>query len=158
MGSQGPKGDKGDQGEQGLPGSITSVTQVYTVPEQTRDNSRQAIPGGSLTALVPVTQLYLPTGDFVLNANIDLATTLPIGQQYTCQLKVANQTDPVDSLPIIYGVQTRLNLGGAVHLYAPAQVTLSCGSDSPARLLKARLTALQVDHINTAITGMSGSN
>jgi hypothetical protein len=103
---------------------------------------------------VPVVQLYLPNGDFVLNANVDLAPTLPIAQQYTCQIKVANQPDPVDSLPIIYGVQARLNLGGAVHLYTPAQVTLSCGADAPARLLKVRLTALHVDRINQAITGM----
>jgi hypothetical protein len=141
-----------------LPGSITSVTQIYTGTDQTTDNARQTIPGGSLTNLVLVTQFYLPNGDFVLNANVDLAATLPIGQQYTCQLKVANQTDPVDSLPFIYGLQTRLSLGGAVHLYTPAQVTLSCGSDAPARLLKARLNALHVDHINPAITGISGSN
>jgi hypothetical protein len=161
MGLQGPKGDKGDKGEQGepgTPGSVTFVTEIYTGAEQTSDNTRHTIPGGSLAALVPVTQFYLPNGDFVLDANIDLAATLPIGQQYTCQLKVANQTDPVDSLPVIYGVQTRLHLAGVVHLYSAALVTLSCGSDAPARLLKGRLHALHVDRINPSITGTPGSN
>ena len=140
MGMQGQKGDKGEQGEQGLPGSITSLFQVYTGPEQTSDNTQKTISGGSLTALVPVIQFYLQNGDYVLNANVDLAPTLPIGQQYTCQLKVANQTEPVDSLPILYALQTRVSLGGAVHLFSPTQVTLSCGSDAPARLLKAGCT------------------
>jgi hypothetical protein len=151
------QGPKGEQGERREPGSYTWATQIYT-GDQTNDNERRTIPGGSLTALVPVTQLYLPAGDFILNANVDLAPTLPIGQQYTCQLKVATQTDPIDSLPILYAGQTRLNLGGGVHLYMPAMVTLSCGADAPARLLKARLNALHVDQINMATAGMSGSN
>src|SRR5262249_30516974 len=127
MGSQGSKGDKGEQGESGSPGSVTYLTQVYTAPDQTNANS-QTIPGGSLTTLVPVTQFYVPSGDYFLNADIDVAATLPIGQQYTCQLRVANQTDPVDSLPILYGMQTRLHLSGALHFYSTAQLTLSCGS------------------------------
>ncbi len=118
---KGPRGDKGDQGEPGLPGSITSVIQVSVGGDNgSSNNTRQILPGASLTVLVPVVQFYLSNGDFVLNAYIDLAPTLPIAQQYTCQLKVANLTGPVDSLPIIYGLQARLNLGGAVHLSTPA--------------------------------------
>jgi hypothetical protein len=166
QGPRGDKGEKGDQGEPGQPGSSTAVTQVHISADKTANNTannpvintRQTIPGGSLTALVPVVNLFLPSGDFVLNATIDLAPTLPIAQQYTCQLKVANVPDPVDALPIIYGVQTRLSLGGALHLYTPAQVTLSCGSDAPSNVLRARLNALHVDRIDPAVTGLANMN
>jgi hypothetical protein len=39
---------------------------------------------------------------------------------------MATQNDPVDSLPIIYGIQTRLQLGGVAHLDTPDQLTLNC--------------------------------
>jgi hypothetical protein len=119
----------------------------------TTGNGRQTLPGASLTALVPVVQVYLPNGDYVLNANIDVAPTLPTAQQYTCELTVANQVDPVDDLPIMYALQTRLSLNTAVHLYIPSKVTVSCGSDAPALVLKARLTALRIDHIDPAVGG-----
>lgn len=139
---------------------MISATQVYIGPERSNgfdraSDTRQTIPGGSLTALVPVAQVDLPTGDYVLTANIDLGPTLPIAQQYTCQLKMANQTDPVDSLPIIYGLQTRLSLSGVVRVGSPAPLVLSCGSDGPARLLKGRLNVLHVDQINPTITGVA---
>jgi hypothetical protein len=102
---------------------------------------------------VLVVELRLPAGDFLLNATVDLANTIPIAQQYTCQLKVADTVEPIDYTPIIYGLQTRLSLSGTVHIYVPTQVTVSCGSDAPARVLKGRLTALQVDHITAALSG-----
>jgi hypothetical protein len=61
------------------------------------------------------------------------------------------RSDPVDSLPIIYGVQTRLNAAAAVHLYTPAQVTLSCGSDAPARKMDVRLIAATAGDLENAI-------
>ena len=76
-------------------------------------------------------------------------STLPIAQQYTCQLKIANVFEPMDSLPIIYGAQTRLTLSGAVHLDMPSQVVVTCGSDAPAKLLKVRFNALHVDRMNS---------
>jgi hypothetical protein len=150
---QGPKGEKGEQGEAGRPGSIL-VSQALVGPETASLNTPLSIPGGSLTTLVPVAQFWLQNGDYVVNANVDLGSTLPIGQQYTCQLTAPIQTDPIDSLPIIYGLQTRLSLSGTVRLQSPTLLTLSCGSDAPARLLKARITVLHVDQINPAMMGM----
>jgi hypothetical protein len=97
--------------------------------------------------------VYLSSGDYVLNANVDVMPTLPTAQQYTCELTVANQVEPVDDLPIMYALQTRLTLSAAVHLYIPSKVTLSCGSDATALVLKARLTALRIDRIDPAVVG-----
>ena len=164
QGLQGAKGDIGDKGEKGEPGSNTSVMQRFVgqgktggqtggLGGQTTNNGRQTLPGASLTALVPVANMYLPAGDYVLNANVDVAPTLPTAQQYTCELTVANEVDPVDDLPIIYAVQTRLSLSSVVHIYIPSKVTVSCGSDAPAIVLKARLTALHIDRIEPAVAG-----
>lgn len=149
VGAQGEKGDKGDPG-----GTATSVIQLVTQSPRNTAAANQTIPGATLTALAPVANFSVPYGDYILNAAVDVRSTLITGQQFTCEVRVANQVDAIDTVPETYAVQTRLSLGGPVHIDGPTQVTLSCGSDAPARLLKVRLNALRVDHIEPGASGV----
>jgi hypothetical protein len=140
---QGPKGDRGDDG---APGSIVIVT-----PFPTNITTPVPIPGATLAALVQVAQFSPSAGDFVLTGTVDLAPTLPIGQQFTCQLK-DYRNEVIDSSPIVIaGGQVRLVMQGVVHMYFAAPLTLYCGSDAAARLVRAHFIVTQVDRLNPVV-------
>jgi hypothetical protein len=150
---QAPKGDKGDSGENGAPGSIVIVT-----PFLANITTPVPIPGATLAALVQVAQFSLPAGDFVLTGTVDLAPTFAIGQQFTCQLK-NYRNEVIDSSPIVIaGGQVRLVMQGIAHMYFTAPLTLNCGSDNSARLVRAQFIATQVDRLNPVVTVATPGN
>jgi hypothetical protein len=95
------------------------------------------MPGGSHSTL---TQTVLNAGSYLLTATVDLLAGAPV----QCEMTVASSPMPIDITPAVSGEQVRLTLSGMVQVVSSDTVTLSCTSNAPAKLLKARLYALRV--------------
>jgi hypothetical protein len=140
-------GLKGDPGDKGEAGTITVVTPI-TGPEVVVN-----LPTGSLAKSVPVAQFTLPSGQYSLMVTVDLTATLPIGQQFTCQMATLPGLTPIDNTPIVYAAgRTRLVLMGTATYNAPFSILVSCGSDVAASVLHTQVLATQVEHVNPTLT------
>lgn len=102
------------------------------------------LPAGKMTILATFS---LAPGDNLVTAVVDLGPTLPVAQQYTCELKSYGEV--LDVTPAVYGAQIRLHLQGMLHSYSSAPVMLSCGSDAPAHFLKGRVSVVRVDTLSS---------
>jgi hypothetical protein len=154
-GDKGDKGDKGDAGAKGDKGDVGPVgpagpagdssaatpvlSNVVLVGPQdgSHDDQSAAMPGGAPSTLAQAT---LNAGSYLLTATVDLLPGAPV----QCQMTVPTSPTPIDITPVVSGNQVRLTLSGVVEVLYSDTVTLSCTSNGPARLLKARLYALRV--------------
>jgi hypothetical protein len=115
------------------------------------------IPAGSLTTRATVANVALPQGNYAFTGYVDLKPTQLPPQQYTCALKDIGDAITLDVSPTILGTTVRITLSGLVAPPFATQLQLSCGSDSPALLIKAHLNLIQVDHLLPAITVTAGN-